>query len=94
MITYSILAGVMQYIGLIVILWGAFLIYAIIRSIRNKDYVPLYIAVGIPIAIAIANSDTIAGYIIALLAIAFVILQLFKGLFNHKKDDSQNNQPL
>lgn len=58
MITYGILAGVMQYIGLIIILWGAFFIYALVRLFR-KDSIPMIIAIGIPFVIWLLCSDTL-----------------------------------
>ncbi len=67
MITFGVLAGIMQYIGLIIILWFCLFIYGLIRRIRDNDSIPLDIAFGL---VAMVLGDMYygsKGFVIALI---------------------------
>ena len=92
MITYSILASVMQYIGIIVLLYIAFLVYAIIRRVRDEDKIPLDIAKGI---FGFAGLTYLFGMKWGIIAIIGTVIMIAidadEWKKKHKKDNSHNN---
>ena len=80
----DIVLEVMHYIGLVIILWGAFGVYSLIRLFREKDSIPFILFIGLP-AILIAYIEGFKG------ACVFLIILLFAALWAWSKPKSNNS---
>lgn len=51
--TYGILSKISDYIFIILVLWGAFTLYAIIKALKDHSYIEIHLVIGIPVGLYI-----------------------------------------